>query len=187
MQHLRKSYHITKKIIHIKLTVLVLLLLPIVVFTLIVSNTKLIQRFHSYVVMSGSMTPTLPVGSLIYTQQELGYNIGDVVSFKNAKGDTVTHRVVAVKNDHGMISYQVKGDANNSPDAEFVPEDQINGRMYLSVPSVGRFIVFAKTPRGLLTFIVIPSVIFILFELWNIKKEIEKETEKRVRKLLSIE
>lgn len=62
------------------------------------------------IVMSGSMEPTLKTGGIVFTDtKRTEPSVGDIVTFRNAKGK-VSHRVVAKQKQ----SYITKGDANNT-------------------------------------------------------------------------
>lgn len=172
--------HTFKKIIHFKLTLLILLLLPFVVFTLITSNTNLLPNLKSFVVMSGSMTPLIPTGSMTYSIKQKTYTDGDIIAFKNNAGQTVTHRIVQVIHTNGQTTYLTKGDANNAADADKTSQQKVFGRVYIFFPYLGTIVVFLKSPLGFILGIVVPSFIFIGLELWNIKKEIVTQTEKRI-------
>ena len=76
--------------------------------------------------------------------------------------------------------YKLKGDANEVADSELVAKSDVVGETLFYVPYVGRFSGFLKTPVGFVGFIVIPALIFVGYELRNIKREIEKMTEKRI-------
>jgi signal peptidase len=158
------------------------IVLPLVVFTLITSKTDKVASIRSFVVLTGSMEPTVPVGSIVYSQKSStnAYDPGDIISFKNKNDLTVTHRIAGKKNSKSGMMYQTKGDANNVTDTDSLPEDKVIGKVIFQVPYVGRIINFVKTPMGFLVLIVFPTLLFIAGELWNIKKEIEKEVEKRV-------
>ena len=165
-----------KKTIRNVLTLAVLVILPIVVFTLITSKTNIIAGIQSFVVLSGSMQPTIPVGSIVYTQKQASYQKGDIVAFKS--GDVnVTHRIVDVKDDGSFIT---RGDANNASDSKTVTVNDILGKELVFLPYIGRLIIFLKTPQGFFPLIIFPITVFIVLELWNLKKEIEKQVEKKL-------
>ena len=151
------------KTINILLTIAILLILPVVVFTLVSSKTNIIYGIKSFVILTGSMEPNLPTGSVIYTKPVQNYSKGDIIAFKQADR-TVTHRIVDVK---GTNTFVTKGDANNAADNDPVSLDRIIGKQLFSIPYLGFFIV-------------VPIVIFITFEIWNLKKEIEKQVEKKL-------
>lgn len=132
------------------------------------------------VVLSGSMSPAYPVGSVIYIQKQLGYNLHDAITFKNTAGENVTHRITNIEFDDKGTTYTTKGDANNTVDSVVVPSANVTGRVFLYIPYLGRAIALFGTLQGFIIFIICPSLILIGYELWNIKKEIEKEMEKKV-------
>lgn len=177
------------------ITIVMFTLLPLVGFTLITSNSNLLLGFKSFVVLSGSMQPLIPTGSIVYSLKDTIYQTGDIISFAKGK-QTITHRIVEVQDEKGLvvsplispiavnkepraIFFKTQGDANNAPDNDLIPQNNVIGRALFHLPYVGRLIVFLKTISGFVLFLVIPTFIFIGFELWNIKKEIEKGIEKR--------
>ena len=166
-----------------------------VVLTLITSKTDVLGGIRSFVVLTGSMEPVLPVGSIVFTQKNPGYQgdavvspikddqarygAGDVIAFDQG-GRTVTHRIVGTEDTKDQVNYRTRGDANNTNDGDLVTQQKVIGKQFFSVPYVGKFVVFLKTIPGFVVLIVIPGVLYIGFELWHIKKEIEKQTEKKV-------
>lgn len=162
-----------KKIIHWKLSLLVILVLPIVVFTLLTSRFE-IYGMQTFVVLTGSMNPSIPQGSVVYTKAKPEYSIGDVVTY-NQENVVVTHRVVDVTSE----GYITQGDANDSHDSRVVAREDVLGSSLFSVPYVGSFISYIQTFEGFVLFVIVPGVLFILFELWNIKNHIVEHTKKK--------
>ena len=76
----------------------------------------------------------------------------------------------------------MKGDANNSVDGEEIEKRVVIGKVFLTVPFVGKLVAFLKTLPGFLILIIIPAVFFIAWEIFNIKREMEKEIEKKIRR-----
>jgi signal peptidase len=173
---------IIRKVIHIVLEIVVIIILPLAVFMMVTSKTDFILGIRSYVVESGSMTPTLPVGSVIFDQKVSQYHTGDIITFTR-DGQTVTHRIDKVMNG----KFQVKGDANKVADEDLVAPSDIQGKELVMVPYLGFAAAFLKTFYGLLFFIILPCVLLVLFEIWNLKGHIEKETEKKMRAKLAQE
>lgn len=95
-----------------------------------------------YTVLTGSMEPDLPAGTLVVVRPSEQFALGDVITYQleSGKDTVVTHRVVgqgvSVK---GVTTYLTQGDANNVPDAEPVKPVQIRGEVWYSVPYLGRF------------------------------------------------
>lgn len=174
-----------KKIIHTKLAILVFILLPLVVFTLVTSKSNIFGGIRSFVVLTGSMEPTIQTGSIVYVKSYPSYNKGEIISFTNKSNQTITHRISNVNKENGITTYQTKGDANNTTDKDIVNNSNIIGKQIFSVPYIGRIVGFLQTPTGFAIFIVIPTLLFIGFELWNIKKEIDRHIDRRVKEKLS--
>lgn len=168
--------NIVFKTTNVFLTIVILCLLPMVIFTLISSKTNAVFGIQSFVVLSGSMEPAIPVRSIVYTQKQPSYQKGDVVAFKS--GDVnVTHRIVNVNSDG---SFQTKGDANNTVDEKEITARDIFGRQLFFLSYIGQLIIFLKTPQGFFSLIFFPITMFLIIELWNLKKEIKKHFEAKV-------
>lgn len=112
---------------------------------LVVTVAVLVPRIGDatpYAVLTGSMRPDYPPGTLVVVRpvapEEVG--VGDVVTYQLASGEqvVVTHRVVAVSaNLAGERMFITQGDANEVPDEEPVRPVQLRGRLWYSVPYVG--------------------------------------------------
>lgn len=169
---------VIKKILHIKLTILVLLLLPLVIFTLITSKTPVIAGIQSFVVLTGSMSPTIAQGSMVFIQKHPVYRKGDVVSYK--RGNVIiTHRIVGGEKQANGIVYRTKGDANTTLDQKEVAEKDVLGKAIFYVPYIGKLVLFLKTFQGFALFIIFPTVLFIVFELNVLRKEVIAHAEKK--------
>ncbi len=139
------------------------------------------------IVRSGSMSPSLPVGSLVAIRPKEAlrsplpavpvYHPGDVISFRdplNSKTIT-THRVVSAKTENYSVLYQTKGDANNDTDQSLVAEKNVLGAAFLTVPYLGQLFSFTKTAFGFLLLVLMPAIFVILMESWNIIRELRKK------------
>ena len=139
-----------------------------------------------FVVQSGSMTPTIKLGSLIFVFPSSQYQKGDIITAKlrpesNIKHpySTVTHRIVDVEEKDDSIFYITKGDANTTPDFDKRPSDLVLGKVVYIVPFLGYPVGFAKTQTGFIFLIAIPAVIIVYSEFLNIKKEFLKIIKKK--------
>lgn len=156
----------------VKITVIVLL--PIVIFTLITSKAT-VFGIQSFVVLSGSMEPTVSIGSIVYTKDADAYEVKDIISYKTDGGQVVTHRIVEVLRKPEGVFYRVKGDANKTADNELVPAKAVLGKAEVLILLLGYLVHFTRTLPGFIVLIIIPALVFIGFEVWTIKKEIGKE------------
>jgi signal peptidase len=114
------------------------------IFALIIVLTVVVPRIigaEPFTVISGSMEPTIPTGSIVVSKHvEAGeVAFGDVVTYQLKSGEplTVTHRVVAVDVVEGKTRYRTQGDANNAEDPLPVRSEQIRGVVAYHIPLVG--------------------------------------------------
>ncbi len=108
-----------------------------------------IFRFQMFNVISGSMEPTVRVGSLIYVHEEKPEEIGekDIIAFYGMPdGGIITHRVV--KNNVVSGTFITKGDANDGEDPTPVPYDHFIGKVTLTVPYMGRVLTIMTSFHG---------------------------------------
>lgn len=95
-----------------------------------------------YTVLTGSMRPNYPPGTLVVTKPVDAdrIRIGDVVTFQLVSGKpaVATHRVAEiVRTLGGETRFVTKGDANGFPDAEQVRGVQVRGKLWYSIPYLG--------------------------------------------------
>lgn len=111
----------------------------------VVAATVLVPRLGGgtpYTVLTGSMRPSLPPGTLVVVRpaapEEIG--IGSVITYQLRSGEpaVVTHRVVGVGSNGKEMVYRTQGDANSAADPVPVREVQVRGRLWYAVPHLGR-------------------------------------------------
>lgn len=174
-------------LISLKITtqILLLIILIVAVFTFVTSKIPLFNSLRSFVVLSGSMSPSIPTGSVIYTQKMPEYMVGDVIAFK--KGDqVVTHRLMIIEGADGSTQFKTMGDANDSLDQQPITTDKVLGKVFVKTYYIGYLVVFLKSIWGFFLLIIFPALLFISIELWDMKKEFEKEVEKKILRKLQL-
>ena len=100
-------------------------------------------------VLSGSMEPQYPVGSLIFVRPIAAEDVklGDPITFYMADGRTLaTHRVTQV--DEASQSFKTKGDANAVEDQGTVSFDRLVGSPQFCVPLAGYVSILAGSAQG---------------------------------------
>lgn len=104
---------------------------------------------YEFNVLTGSMTPTYPVGTLVFVQpkEPASIRVGEVVTVvANQQLELITHRVTA--NNYDDKTIVTKGDANNSEDAPSRYENVV-GVVCFSVPEIGGTVeYFTNTDQG---------------------------------------
>ncbi|MBO4562714.1 MAG: signal peptidase I [Clostridia bacterium] len=109
----------------------------------------------------------IEVGDLIFSKavEPSELKVGDVISFME-NSSVVTHRIIRVVNEGGKLSFVTKGDANNSEDTgDPVPADKVVGRYASRIPALGDFIYFLQKPLGMVIFIGVPVLAFIIYDM----------------------
>jgi len=106
--------------------------------------------FQIYAVLSGSMEPSYPVGSILYVQKVEADQIqaGDVISFTlPEEADVVmTHRVTKVNTE--VMEFITKGDANEQEDEDPVAFERLIGRPILCIPRLAVLSNLLNTTTG---------------------------------------
>jgi len=139
----------TKILIRTITTILVCLA---VALAFMISGIRLLG-FQIFGVLTGSMEPAYPTGSLIYVREvdPADLKVRDVITF-NMSGVTATHRIIEIvpdENNPSVLRYRTKGDANDEPDQGLVDQYNIIGRVAFSIPKMGYFTQYIQSPPGL--------------------------------------
>ena len=136
------------------------------------------------VVLSGSMSGEaedhIEVGDLVFVgradPEEL--EVGDVIAYMNG-GTTVTHRITAIDtNTDGDLLFTTKGDANNAEDTTPVTEEQLVGIYRWRIPKVGDFALFLQTPLGMLLFVGVPVLAFLIYDIIRRQRYANRENRR---------
>ena len=93
--------------------------------------------YEAYEVVSGSMEPEIPVGSVVYVKYAEPQDVAeeDVIAFQSGSS-VVVHRVLQNKVVEG--EFITKGDANEAEDLRAVDYSELIGRVEYHFPVVGR-------------------------------------------------
>ena len=164
--------------------VLAVILIPVLAvnLTLIIKgsidpdNPPSVFGFAPLAVTSGSMAGDEPdsfgEGSLIFVrllsdEEKQTLEEGDIVTFR-ASGSYVTHRIVSRNFDgEALTSVVTRGDANDATDGA-IPLENIVGICTASAAGLGGFTMFLQTPGGILVFVGVPVLLFIIYDVTRI-------------------
>ena len=124
----------------------------LIIIVIILSLSLIVPRafgISTYTVMTGSMEPAMPVGSMVYakaTDPQLLAE-GDIIVFYDGRNEIpVTHRVVENQRDEGQLI--TKGDANSSNDISPIPYHNVIGKVVLHLPFLGRLMLPLSSMTG---------------------------------------
>ncbi len=113
---------------------------------------------------SGSMEPQLKVGDLIVTRpvEPKAIVVGDIIAFypTDLHENLVSHRVIGIEK-NPALSFQTKGDANETSDPFIIPARNLVGRVSFHTRYLGYIARFLKTPLGFTCGMVIPALIIL--------------------------
>lgn len=112
----------------------------------------MLMGYQEMAVLTGSMEPELPVGSLVYVKPVDAAELkpGEVCTYTLSDGEThVTHRVESIDTEAQTLI--TKGDANEEVDASPVAFSQVVGRAEHHIPMLGYITLNIKTPTGIMS------------------------------------
>lgn len=175
----------TLKIIKIAVNSLLIIALVLSVILLLLTTYSPVKSYSIFKVVSGSMEPSIKTGSVVIIKKadQEKFNVNDVISFTDNQnpGAVVTHRVVNIKEADSNLVYITKGDANNVSDLNEVKQENVLGKVVLSIPLFGYILVFIKTPLGFGLTIILPALLIIILEIVKIKRTVEENAVKKYK------
>ena len=129
------------------------LVIVAMIFAFLIAGIR-IFGVQVYGVLTGSMEPTHPTGSLIYVKRTdaSDLRVNDVITFSISPNVIATHRIVEIvpdENNPSIVRYRTKGDANKDVDASLVSASNIIGKVVFSVPQLGYVANFIQQPPGI--------------------------------------
>ena len=176
-----------KRVVSIVLTVLFVVIIVATVIALVhIKTAKDLFGYGVYTVVSGSMTPTLRVGDVIFVKKvtdpaELAK--GDIITFRGQgklAGKVVTHRIVSdgVEAD-GKIT--TCGDANYGLQDDPITMDDVIGKM------IRKATVFSALHRaftskvGFALIVVVPLMILLIIQFVNVVRACKMDKDGNVK------
>lgn len=124
--------------------------LLLAVVALLAISATVAPRFmglQSYAIVSGSMEPSFPVGSLVYAEpiEPEALAVGDVAVFWR-NDEVVIHRIEEnLYEDRELIT---RGDANEGIDAHPALYENVVGRAVNQIPGIGYFVMALASLPG---------------------------------------
>lgn len=163
-----------KKVWNIITTVIVVL---VVIFAVLLIGVRLFG-VQVYSVISGSMEPEYPVGSLIYVKEvdPSEIEVDDVITYVLPSETPSTHRVVRIDEENQL--FYTKGDANETEDGAPVHFKNLIGTPVFKIPYLGYVAYYIQHPPGMYIAIAAGAILLILVFLPDLfKKEKKKDDQ----------
>ncbi|MCH5182602.1 MAG: signal peptidase I [Oscillospiraceae bacterium] len=106
------------------------------------------RGYDVYHVVSGSMAPEIPIGSIVYVHPIAPEDVqsGEIIAFWSPNDAVITHRVV--KNFIIEGEFSTKGDANPSEDGDRTRYEKLIGVVKYHYPFLGELLSFYSTIVG---------------------------------------
>lgn len=185
---------ILKWVGNMTLTLVLVLMVALLVLTisskLSQDGTSKLGGYQMMEVLSGSMSPVFEAGDVIVIKPipTAAIQKGDIITFRDSENSKIiiTHRVIDVVNENGL-GFKTKGDANDSSDQSIVEAENVLGQYKVRIPYLGWIVEFAKTKKGMLSFIIVPGLLILITEFRKLvrtlsEKDIDAKTGEVVAK-----
>jgi len=135
----------TKKVVTSIATIISSTIYIIIALAIIIALLPMVAGYRPVVVLSGSMEPTYPVGSVIYYKaaEYKDINVGDAITFGIGENSLATHRVIG--KDDANQELRTKGDNNPTEDPNPVLYANVAGKTAkLAIPYAGIISTYLK-------------------------------------------
>lgn len=177
-----KSREICKKVWDVASSILVGI---VVLFAVLLIGVRLFG-VQVYSVISGSMEPEYPVGSLIYVKdvKPSEVQVGDVITFVLSNKTPATHRVIAIDKENQL--FYTRGDANyqineETGEKEYMEDPPVHfnnliGKPVYKIPILGYIAYYIQHPPGMYIAIAAGAILLILVFLPDLFKKEKKES-----------
>ena len=144
---------------------------------------------HRYVLVGGSMEPTIHLGAVIYDRAVpvSALRVGDVITYTPPPGaqgpvaHAVTHRIVWTGHDRfGLRAFRTKGDANRAADPwRFTLHSATQTRKIFSIPYVGYAIAALSLKPVRMALIGVPALLIALSIMVSLWQDAGEEVRRR--------
>lgn len=138
-----------------------LLVCAVVAMAVLLVGVRLIG-LAPYKVLSGSMEPTYPVGSMIYVRgidaDEI--SVGMPLTFRTSGGVVATHRVVEITELDGSVAYITQGDANAHPDPPVVYAAVVGSPVFC-IPHLGYVSTWIQSEAGVIAGVALIALLLL--------------------------
>ena len=160
--------------------IFVIFAVSMTIFTVISVNTfnrndRSILGYKAYIVNTDSMSKTdFKAGDLILVKETDPSTLkaGDIITYMSQNsesfGETITHKIRKVTTDSrgnpGFITYSTTTDQD---DDTIVTYMYVLGKYEKTIPDIGTFFNFMKTPQGYILCIFVPFMLLIIYQAFN--------------------
>lgn len=159
-----------RKELHARIRKLVYIFLVIILYNIVLLYMSYIDKFDTpsfyiykaYVITTNSMEPELKKDDVVVIKKAKADNLkqGDIITFKQ-NGETITHRIVQIDDIEDGKLYITKGDNNNVQDEQVLRFDQIEGKLVIKIPQLGKMVASFKNGIIIVLVLLISAIIYL--------------------------
>lgn len=164
-------------------------LLAVLLFAVIVTKQSgepvMIMKYGMMIINTENMSDVIPTDSAILLKKVNidTLSVGDVIVVRDhADGSsgyaTITTQIVQLNPTQDGLTFITKGISSATEDNRLRSEGDIYGQVVSIIPSIGKFLLFVKSPLGLGVCIALPLALLLIIEIINlfrVSKVITKE------------
>lgn len=164
-------------------TVSTIIVVLVVIFAVVLIGVRLVG-IQPYTVLSSSMEPKYPTGSLIYVKK-VDYKtlkVGDNITFMLNEDTVATHQIIEIvpdAKDENILKFRTQGIANETPDGGAVHCNNVIGKPVFMIPYLGYVANYIQNPPGLYVTIAAVAILLILFFFPDILRVASDDTKKK--------
>lgn len=159
-----------RKELHARIRKLIYIFLVIILYNIVLLYMSYIDKFDTpsfyiykaYVITTNSMEPELKKDDVVIIKKAKEKNLkqGDIITFKQ-NGETITHRIVEIEDIEEGKLYITKGDNNNVQDEQGLLFDQIEGKLIIKIPQLGKMVSMFKNGIIIVLVLLISAIIYL--------------------------
>ena len=159
----RKEHHATiRKLVFIFFVIILYNIVLLYMSYIDKFDTPSFYIYKAYVITTNSMEPELKKDDVVVIKKAKADNLkqGDIITFKQ-NGETITHRIVHIDDIEDGKLYITKGDNNNVQDEQGLRFDQIEGKLVIKIPQLGKMVASFKNGIIIVLVLLISAIIYL--------------------------
>ena len=138
-------------------------------------------------ILSPSMEPKYPTGSVIYLVKEdpAKLKVNDVITFKISGNMTATHRIIEIvpdEDDQSIVRFRTKGDNNDTADGSLVNLNDVVGKPVFCIPLLGYLATYIQSPPGSYVTLGVGLAMILLVVIADMLTDDKKENKNKKHK-----
>lgn len=180
IQKRKKNIEIAKKILWIILIIFIYNMVLLFISSIKHENGISLFSYKAYSITTNSMEPSICSGDVVIVRKvkEEKLQKGDVITFWQGQ-ELITHRIAEVEEESSDKKYVTKGDNNNTEDLQKINFEEIEGKVVLVIPKLGK--ILSALENQIIFLLIILMILIICF--FNIQKQEKRDNRREKKKI----